>query len=643
MPTSSNSSRYRLADLVLDLGQRRVRRGEEILAIRGLPFAILRVLVEAAPNLVTYDELTEQAWGPKRIVTPESVAQHIKSLRRALGDDAANPRYIESVRGEGYRLVPQVEVVGEPSGPSSDGDAERRVVKPGWRSLGFATASVGVAAAVWLYLQIPPERAERVTPAAESRPLVVVLPFTDTTPGGERAELGIALADDLRDALGDVDGLSVAARRSSLTLTQADTQAIVESLGVDYILDGTLGRDGDRVVIRPQLVDAATGAELWSQALDVPLGGSGATLDEPTELVVMMVSAILAVGEWERFGGGPVDIRALEEVLRFLAVQGDSREAQLAALGHLERAVRHDPQFAQAYAVLFVVYNDVAVTYADREMAAEYRGRARAAIERAVELAPDLPFVQAIAAGAHMSRGEWHEAAALFSRLVEAGDPDTLKYDLYDFYGLFLRSTGRLDDARRHFEYRQRVAPDNVDNSWRLIETYAALGDFEAAFREAERDWQGQRLVPAAALAAALGSRDRDTIEKWIGRMGRYDDELNAAMGARLDDPEGAGEMLRDRMYGAEGASAITLAPIVTWAAYFGDFALALEALSLTPEEEVRGTFVTLQIWRPVMAGVRRLPEFKALVRDVGLVAYWREWGWPDLCRPMGGDDFECD
>jgi hypothetical protein len=96
-------------------------------------------------------------------------------------------------------------------------------------------------------------------------------------------------------------------------------------------------------------------------------------------------------------------------------------------------------------------------------------------------------------------------------------------------------------------------------------------------------------------------------------------------------------------MYGADGASAITLAPIATWAAYFGVFALALEALSLTPEEEVRGTFVTLQIWRPVMAGVRRLPEFKALVRDVGLVAYWREWGWPDLCRPMGGDDFECD
>jgi hypothetical protein len=75
---------YRLADLCLETGRRRVLRGRENVPLTGLPFAILRELVEGAPNLVTHRELIERAWGPWRIVTPESLAQNIKRLRKAL-------------------------------------------------------------------------------------------------------------------------------------------------------------------------------------------------------------------------------------------------------------------------------------------------------------------------------------------------------------------------------------------------------------------------------------------------------------------------------------------------------------------------------------------------------------------------------
>jgi hypothetical protein len=87
--------------------------------------------------------------------------------------------------------------------------------------------------------------------------------------------------------------------------------------------------------------------------------------------------------------------------------------------------------------------------------------------------------------------------------------------------------------------------------------------------------------------------------------------------------------------------SATGLLPISTWAAYFGDHALALEALMRMPDD-VKGTFVTLQIWRPIMAEARQLAAFRNLVEGVGLVAHWRDSGWPTLCRPIG-DDFECD
>jgi tetratricopeptide (TPR) repeat protein len=244
-------------------------------------------------------------------------------------------------------------------------------------------------------------------------------------------------------------------------------------------------------------------------------------------------------------------------------------------------------------------------------------------------------------AGAHAGRGEWSRAAALFDRLVEDSNPDTLAHDNFDRYGQFLRSTGRLEEAKAHFEYRRRIAPGAVDNNWRLIEVYAALGDFESAFELAEQDWQGQMFVPQAALAAALGAGDRSRIAIWLDRLPASGSELDRLMAVHLDDRATALEILSDRIAESDDLSATGLLPISTWAAYFGDHALALEALMRMPDD-VKGTFVTLQIWRPIMAEARQLAAFRNLVEGVGLVAHWRDSGWPTLCRPIG-DDFECD
>jgi DNA-binding winged helix-turn-helix (wHTH) protein/Tol biopolymer transport system component len=99
---------YRFDDLTLDAWRRRVLRGSDSLPLSGLTFELLRVLVEAAPRVVSHDELTEKAWGPRRVVTPENLSQRIMVLRNALGDSADQPRYIEGVRGRGYRLIPEV-------------------------------------------------------------------------------------------------------------------------------------------------------------------------------------------------------------------------------------------------------------------------------------------------------------------------------------------------------------------------------------------------------------------------------------------------------------------------------------------------------------------------------------------------------
>ncbi|MBW2567579.1 MAG: hypothetical protein JRE24_12070 [Deltaproteobacteria bacterium] len=76
------------------------------------------------------------------------------------------------------------------------------------------------------------------------------------------------------------------------------------------------------------------------------------------------------------------------------------------------------------------------------------------------------------------------------------------------------------------------------------------------------------------------------------------------------------------------------------WAAYFGDPEFAIDALEKA--FSIQSARV-VWIWAPVMRKVRQLPRFKEFVREIGLVDYWKEYGWPDLCRPVGDDDFVCD
>ncbi len=105
---TNRSQRLRIGDLVLDVGKRQVSRAGTALDLPKLSYRLLVALAESAPNVVTGEELVSRVW-PGRVVSPETVTQRIKLLRQAIGDDATNPSYIGLVRGEGYRLIPDVE------------------------------------------------------------------------------------------------------------------------------------------------------------------------------------------------------------------------------------------------------------------------------------------------------------------------------------------------------------------------------------------------------------------------------------------------------------------------------------------------------------------------------------------------------
>jgi len=98
---------FQIDDLIIDLGQQRVTREGAQIPLPHLSFELLLALARAAPNLVTFDQLTERVW-PGLVITPETISQRVKLVRTALGDDPQAPRYIGGVRGRGYRMVATV-------------------------------------------------------------------------------------------------------------------------------------------------------------------------------------------------------------------------------------------------------------------------------------------------------------------------------------------------------------------------------------------------------------------------------------------------------------------------------------------------------------------------------------------------------
>jgi serine/threonine-protein kinase len=145
--------RFRFADLTLDLGQRRLTRDGDPVPLSNLSFELLRVLVQAWPNLVSHEALAHAVWGPRRVVTPENLARRVLLLRAALGDSAEAPHYFEVVRGQGYRLIPPVETqppVPNGEGPGGQPAATRRGVP--YRGIALALSIAALLLALTTYL-----------------------------------------------------------------------------------------------------------------------------------------------------------------------------------------------------------------------------------------------------------------------------------------------------------------------------------------------------------------------------------------------------------------------------------------------------------------------------------------------------------
>ena len=147
---------YRLDDLVIDLPRQRVERDGVAVDVSGLSFRLLHYLVEQGQRVVGFDELIERVWAPA-IVNEETVTQRVRLLRQSLGDDGRNPRYLRSVRSQGYQLCVAPQAVDEaPGSPAPRPPRGRRIVTG---ALVAGAIVAAVAAIAWKQApEVGPER-----------------------------------------------------------------------------------------------------------------------------------------------------------------------------------------------------------------------------------------------------------------------------------------------------------------------------------------------------------------------------------------------------------------------------------------------------------------------------------------------------
>jgi len=233
---------------------------------------VLLRLVERAGDVVSIDELLNAAWGDVA-VSQDSVYQAVASLRRVLGDDPKQPSYIATVPRLGYRLVAKVSPEGASSAQGGDKSAERPGIKAKWAVVAVVLVGAAVVTTWTVLLKKRVPDAAQVTTAVQSPKSIGVLPFLDLTEGMKEEEFADGMTEELIDKLSRIPGLRVPAPTASFYFKgkQAPLAEMAKTLGVAYVLDGSVRKSEKRLRVAARLVRADNGYVMWTETYDRPL------------------------------------------------------------------------------------------------------------------------------------------------------------------------------------------------------------------------------------------------------------------------------------------------------------------------------------------------------------------------------------
>jgi len=537
---------FRVGDLLVDPGRRRVERDGAEVALPGLTFDLMLALARAAPNLASLDALMRQVW-PGRVVSPETVSQRVKLLRAALGDDPEAPRYVAGVRGHGYRLIVPVEsctlagvagtVVPEeslatpvPVAATAPESPPRRVVPGAW----LIALAPALAAGLWLaWSSMREPQAPSALPGAPPLHSIAVLPFENRSRLAEDAYFVDGLHDDILTQLTHIGGLKVISRTSVARFRDSELplREIGEALGATQILEGAVQRSGDRVRVTLQLVDAGTDTHRWAESYDRVLDADSlfAIQSEVARAVAAALRTQLTPSEQARVSAVPTqNFQAWEAYQVGRQALGSRTSAGLArARESFRTAIDLDPAFARAHAGLAEA--TWLEAYGGSEPLEPAMREAEVSLRTALELDPEL--VEALTTLAHFAtmRRDFDDADAGLRRAMEINANDATLHQRYAALQWF---RGRRAESLQSQQRAVELDPMSALQRVVLANNLQDAGRFDEALSELNRARDLDPSSPLPQLGIGL-------LQGYV--LGRPGEGVASARLALVVDPENSG------------------------------------------------------------------------------------------------------
>lgn len=440
-----------------------------------------------------------------------------------------------TIFGDGVNIAARLENLADPGGVMISEDAYRQVRRN--PQLGFQDSGVH------RLKNIPePVRAYRITepggqptrgrrPTRTDKPIIAVLPFDNLSGDSEQEFFADGITEDIITRLSQYQTLGVIARNSTFIYKgePVDIRKIAKDLNADYVVEGSVRRAAQRVRITPQLIDTETLEHIWSDTYDRDLSAADvfAVQDDVTRRIAAVVADEHGV-LLRRHGKSlpdkaPEELESYEAIFRLAAYNNNlTDETFQTALTCLERAVKHDPDYAAAWGGL-------AELYADGYALGFYRGsdpldRALKAGEKAIALSPADQRARWGVAYAHFHRRDLDAFLRTVERVIEA-NPNNAYW--MGVVGWALALAGQWERGRKLIEDAEQLNPNHPTTArYPLAIEHYVKGDYEAALQEIERT-RNLAFFWTPLMNAAI-----------YGRMGRRNEARTALADLRSMKPD---------------------------------------------------------------------------------------------------------
>ena len=473
--TSGETTGGRLAsrDYRFDAAAGQLWRGETEIRLTPRASALLAVLAERPGELVSKHQLIDRLWNGKA-VGDDALTSCVQDLRRALGDDPRQPRFVETRHRRGYRLL-----------------------------LPMASAAVE-------------------SPATTEKASIAVLPFHNAGGEAEQAYFADGMAEDILGALSRFPGLLVVARQSAFAYRgrAVDVRQVGRDLGVRYVLQGSVRAADGHVRIAARLIQADTGAHLWADRYEGDLGDVFALQDRITETVVGVVAPSIQQAEIERTRRQPPgSLDAYDLFLRALSLYVRmTREDNDEACTLLKRAIELDPEYAAALGLLNMMLDcRVAQGWSTAD---EIAPDSRKYMQLARQIAPHDPDVLALQArAAAYLDGRHDEAITLIERSLVVNPNSAMTRTIAGWIYVY---AGQPERAIAHVQVAQRLNPDDRAD----FHSWIALAH---ALLQLARDGEALDAARRAVRRAPTFVASWRILAAILGLAGRID-EAQAAM-----------------------------------------------------------------------------------------------------------------